>query len=101
MSKNAKRQLKKALDEREPAVRTPRPPKDMTVEQRLRSIITGLLGGPRGDPDAHHMLGAAKAVLLLEQNGTPYGDGDTVDELSGKNIHGLDFMALAREDAAL
>ncbi len=68
-------------------------------------MITGLLGGPTGDPDKHHMLAAAHCCLLLEQIGSPYrpkdSDDDTLGFLAGENIFEVDFMRLAREDASI
>lgn len=104
MSKNAKRQLKKWHAEREPPKPPPLVPKKLTVEQRLKSMITGLLGGPRGDPDMHHMLAAAHVVILLETIGKPYKgakDDDTITTLSGENLYEMNFLELARADAAL
>ncbi len=101
MSKNAKRQIKKWHAERQ----SPKPkalaPKTLTVEKRLHSMITGLLGGPRGDPDPHHMLAAAHAVLLLEQVGAPHEDDDTLDTLGGQNLYNMNFLALAQRDEAI
>ena len=104
MSKNAKKQLKKWHEEREPPKPPPLKPKKLTVEQRLKSMITGLLGGPRGDPDMHHMLAAAHVVLLLEEIGKPYKvkkDDDTIACLGGENIYDMNFLELAQADAAV
>jgi hypothetical protein len=105
MSKNAKRQLRKGQKEVRKALDLAKVPKGphpvLSVEQRLRSTITALLGGPRGDPDLHHMLAAAHCILLLEQIGKPYGNDNAIESLSGKNLYEMDFLELAREDAAL
>ena len=74
----------------------------MTIEDRLRCLIRTLLGDPAGDPDRHHMLGAAHAILLMEQLGITYGDDDIFDRLSNKkgyeNVHQIDFIDAARKD---
>ena len=105
MSKNAKQQLRKVRDEsrkaNKPKASKPAPHPVLSLEQRLRSMITGLLGGPGGDPDKHHMLAAAHCVLLLEQIGKPYKDDETLSHLKGESIHRVDFLELAKEDAAL
>lgn len=83
-------------------------PVPKSVENRLKSMIIGLLGGPRGDPDKHHMLAAAHCVLLLKELGFSYDEEHTIDHLSnndeddeGGNIHEFDFMEAARKGTVL
>lgn len=75
------------------------PKKDLTVKKRLETIIVRSLGGPRGDPDRHHMLAAAHAFLLSKQLGFET-DKDMEDNLRRNNWE-LDFIDLAERDVAL
>lgn len=98
MSKNAKRQLRAMVA----APRRPTPalsPKSLSPEERIHSMITGLLGGPGGDPDPHHQLAAAHCVLLLEQLGLRPADPQTVADLSADPFS--DYMDLARRNVRL
>lgn len=98
MSKNAKRRLAalRAEPRGAPGGRLP-PKKRMTAERRLRRMITGLLGGPRGDPDPHHRLAAAHACLLLRELG--HGPHEEVErELRSGEV---DYVDLAERDAVL
>jgi hypothetical protein len=70
----------------------------MSMEARLRSIVRGCLGGPRGDPDEHHMLAAAHALLLLKGLGEV--DLET-EEFLRTNSWELDFLDLAERDISL
>lgn len=69
----------------------------LTPKARIESMITGLLGAPRGDPDPHHKLAAAHCCLLLEQLGHE-PDPEVVRDLSSDD---RDYIQLAREDACL
>lgn len=76
----------------------------MTVEERLKAIIVAVLGGPRGDPDPHHCLAAAHAILALQEIGYGTPDEDRTDilrNLGSGNIHDIDFMAVAARDGAI
>jgi hypothetical protein len=71
---------------------------ELTVEKRLKTMVTTLLGGPRGDPDAHHHLAAAHTVLLMDQLGIQYDDAEDLKrDLSGNNIYEADFLDMARK----
>jgi hypothetical protein len=85
-------------------------PAPLSVRKRIESMVVGLLGGPRGDPDEHHMLAAAHCVLLLRELGFSYDDKETLDHLSNVspsstslcgNIYDFDFMEAAKKDTVL
>ena len=99
MSKNAKKQLK-AVQARPKKPRLP-PRVALSPQQRMARIVTGLLGGPKGDPDEHHCLAAAHVLLLARQLRTPL-EGEVVAEKHLRNsIYGLDFMDLAERNVIL
>lgn len=59
--------------------------------QLLESGIIECLGGPGGDPDAHHVKAAAIMAKVLIEEGFAV-DQDTMDSIRGKNADGCDFL---------
>lgn len=77
------------------------PKKELSVPQRLKSIVTRLLGGPGGDPDPHHCLAAAHTVLLAGQLGYPdLFEEEIVRDLRA-GLGDVDYIDLAERDALI
>lgn len=100
MSKNAKRQLREMrASGLGPGLVRPRPTAALTPEDRIHSMIMGLLGGPGGGPDPHHKLAAAHCVLLLKDLGLRPADEEDVASLA-EDSDG-DYIAMALADGSV
>jgi hypothetical protein len=78
----------------------PPPQAPLPPAGQLGLIIRGLLGGPRGDPDEHHLLAAARVWVLARQLGyTEVANADLERDL--RNNSGTDFIDLAERNIIL